>query len=87
MKHIDKAASIPSRPWALPLMEPTLTAAAAAASVAVFQDMLPLTQLHLCLQPSSGKLATLGEDLAAHTRDELYPTFAVTAGGDGCGAF
>lgn len=30
---------------------------------------------------------TLGQDLAAYTTYEVYPTFAVTARGDGYGAF
>lgn len=30
---------------------------------------------------------TLGQDLAAYTAYEVYPTFAVTARGDGYGAF
>ncbi|EPQ13768.1 APOBEC1 complementation factor [Myotis brandtii] len=63
------------------------TAAAAAASAAAF----PAYAVPSATAPVSAaqlkQAVTLGQDLAAYTTYEVYPTFAVTARGDAYGAF
>ncbi|XP_046312742.1 APOBEC1 complementation factor isoform X3 [Marmota monax] len=65
----------------------TPAAAAAAASAAVFPGYAVPSATAPVSAAQLKQAVTLGQDLGAYTTYEVYPTFAVTARGDGYGTF
>uniref|UniRef100_A0A8D1EAS7 RRM domain-containing protein n=1 Tax=Sus scrofa TaxID=9823 RepID=A0A8D1EAS7_PIG len=63
------------------------TAAAAAASAAAFPGYAVPNPTASVSAAQLKQAVTLGQDLAAYTTYEVYPTFAVTTRGDGYGTF